>query len=115
MVVATETNEGEVATVVRGIYDGHFGCVWGCTNKHSVKLTLLHEVARPWAKGTANDKETLRKSSVRMLNLKEMEWVATWKKGHAIKERIASAQAGRGPEAKLLAKLIALMHKHSPS
>jgi hypothetical protein len=53
MVVATETNEGEVATVVGGMYDGHFGRVRGYT-KHSVKLTLLHELTRPWAKRTAN-------------------------------------------------------------
>jgi hypothetical protein len=63
--VATETNEEEVATVVGGMYDGHFGRVRGYT-KHSVKLTLLHELAGPWAKGTANEKGMLRKLSVRM-------------------------------------------------
>jgi hypothetical protein len=52
-VVATETSVGDVATVVKGMYDGHFGRVRGYT-KYPVKLTLLHELARPWAKMTAN-------------------------------------------------------------
>jgi hypothetical protein len=80
MVVATETSEGEVASVVGGIYDDwHFGHVRGYT-KHSVKLMLMHELAGPWAEGTANKKATLRKSLVRMLNLNEMERVAIWEK-----------------------------------
>jgi hypothetical protein len=79
MVVATETNEGELATVVGGMYDGHFGRVRGYT-KHSVKLTLLHRLAGPWAKGTANERVTLRKTLMRMLNLIEMGRVDKWKK-----------------------------------
>jgi hypothetical protein len=96
MVVATETNEGEVATVVGGMYDGNFGRVRGYT-EHSVKLTLLHGLARPWAKGTANERVTLRKTSVRMLNL------ARRGEHHRV-----PIEAGRGPEAELLAKLVAL-------
>jgi hypothetical protein len=110
MVVATETNEGEVATVVGGMYDGHFGRVRGYT-EHSVKLTLLHALARPWAKGTANERVTLRKTSVRMLNLIEMGRVDKWEKGMLARRgepHRVPIEAGRGPEAELLAKLVGL-------
>jgi hypothetical protein len=72
MVVATETGEGDMTAVVGGMYDGHFGRVRGCT-KHSVKLTMVHGLARPWAKEKANVRVTVRKSSVRMLNLNKVE------------------------------------------
>jgi hypothetical protein len=110
MVVATETNEGELATVVGGMYDGHFGRVRGYT-KHSVKLTLLHGLAGPWAKGTANERVTLRKTSMRMLNLIEMGRVDKWEKSMLARRgehHRVPIEAGRGPEAELLAKLVAL-------
>jgi hypothetical protein len=110
MVVATETSVGDVATVVGGMYDGHFGRVRGYT-KHSVKLTLLHELARPWAKITANEKVTIRRTSVRVLNPNEIGRVASWEGSVvAVNERPnnPSAIAGRGTEAGLLAGLVAL-------
>ncbi len=76
MVVATKTSVGDVATVVKGMYDGHFGRVRGYT-KHSVKLTLLHELARPWANMTGNVKVTIQKTSVRVLNPNEVDQVAS--------------------------------------
>jgi hypothetical protein len=71
MVVATGTSEGDMTAIVGGIYDGHFGRVRGDT-KRSVKLTLVHGLARPWAEATANVKVTMRKSLVRVLNLNEV-------------------------------------------
>jgi hypothetical protein len=110
MVVTTETNVGDVATVVKGMYDGHFGPVRGYT-KHSIILTLLHELARPWAKMTANVKVTIRKTSVRVLNQNEVNRVASWEGNVvAVNERPndPAAVAGRGTEAGLLAGLVAL-------
>jgi hypothetical protein len=113
MVVATETEVGGVTAVVGGMYDGHFGRVRGYT-KHSIKLTLLHELARPWAKVTANVKVTIRKPSVRLLNSNEIGRIASWE-GNAmeIEERqqrrpSGNASSGRGIEAELLAGLVAL-------
>jgi hypothetical protein len=40
MVVATEIGEGGIATLVAGMYNGHFQCVRGYM-KLSVKLTLV--------------------------------------------------------------------------
>ncbi len=124
MVVATETGEGDMTAIVGGMYDGQFGKVRGYT-KHSVKVTLVHGLARPWAKGTANVKVTVRKTSVRVLNLNEVERVATWEKGvRARKEgrdwvelglgdddgsgAFRQVEHSPGPEAELLAKLVAL-------
>jgi hypothetical protein len=76
MVVATKMSVGDVATMVKEIYDGHFDRVRGYT-KHSVKLTLLHELARPWAKMTANVKVTIQKTSVRVLNPNKVDQVAS--------------------------------------
>jgi hypothetical protein len=77
MVVATETGEGDMKAIVGGMYDGHFGRVRGYT-KHSRKLTLVHGLALPWAKETASIRVTVRKLSARVLNLNEVERVATW-------------------------------------
>jgi hypothetical protein len=124
MVVATETGEGDMATVVGSMYDGHFGRVWGYTN-HSVKLTLVHGLAQPWAKETANVRVTVRKSSVRVLNLNEVKRVATWEEGVMTRKEGRSraelylgdddisgafrqVNHSPGPEAELLAKLVAL-------
>jgi hypothetical protein len=106
------------------MYDGQFGRVRGYT-KHSVKLTLVHGLARPWAKKTANVKVTVRKTSARVLNLNEVERVATWearvmerKKGRSwvelylgdddISGAFRQVEPSPGPEAELLAKLVAL-------
>jgi hypothetical protein len=112
MVVATETEVGGVTAVVGGMYDGHFGRVRGYT-KHSIKLTLLHELARPWAKVTANVKVTIRKPSVRVLNSNEIGRVASWEGNVVVSERRQSgppinASGERGIEAELLAGLVAL-------
>jgi hypothetical protein len=114
MVVATETRVGGVTTVVGGMYDGHFGRVRGYT-QHSIKLTLLHKLARPWAKVTANVKVTIRKPSVRMLNSNEVGRVASWEGNVMVSEMRqsgppinASTGRGRGIEAELLARLVAL-------
>jgi hypothetical protein len=111
MVVATKTSVGDVATVVKGMYDGHFGRVRGYT-KHSVKLTLLHElVARLWAKMTANVKVTIQRTSVRVLNQNKVGQVASWEGNVvAVNERPndPAAITGRGTEAGLLAGLVAL-------
>jgi hypothetical protein len=102
MVVATKTSVGDVATVVKGMYDGHFGCVRRYT-KHSVKLTLLHELARPWAKMTSNVKVTIQRNSVRVLNPNEVDRVASWE-GNVVtvneRPNDPSASAGRGTEAR---------------
>lgn len=124
MVVATETGEGDMTAIVGGMYDGQFGRVRGYT-KHSVKLTLVHGLARPWAKRTANVKVTVRKTSVRVLNLNEVERVATWEKGVMARKEGRSwvelclgdddvsgafrqVKPNPGPEAEMLAKLVAL-------
>ena len=124
MVVATETGEGDMTAIVGGMYDGQFGRVRGYT-KHSVKLTLVHGLARPWAKRTANVKVTVRKTSVRVLNLNEVERVATWEKGVMARKEGRSwvelclgdddvsgafrqLKPNPGPEAEMLAKLVAL-------
>jgi hypothetical protein len=110
MVVSTETEVGDVTAVVGGMYDGHFAWVRGHT-KQSIKLTLLHELARPWAKETANVKVTIRRPSVRVLNANEVDRVATWEGSIvAVKERERGPPitAGRGTEASLLAGLVAL-------
>jgi hypothetical protein len=117
--------------MVGGMYDGHFGRVRGYT-KHSVKLTLVHRLARPWAKAAANVKVTVRKLSVRVLNLNEVERVATWeesvmtrKEGRSWVElycgdddmsgAFRQAKYSPGPEAKLLAKLVALHINNHPA
>jgi hypothetical protein len=112
MVVATETEVGGVTAVVGGMYDGHFGRVRGYT-KHSIKLTLLHELARPWAKVTANVKVTIRKPSVRVLNSNKIGRVASWEGNVVVSERRQSgppinASGRRGIETELLAGLVAL-------
>jgi hypothetical protein len=112
MVVATETEVGGVTAVVGGMYDGHFGRVGGYT-KHLIKLTLLHELARPWAKMTANVKVTIQKPSVRVLNSNEIRRVASREGNVVVSERRQSgppinASGGRGIEAELLAGLVAL-------
>jgi hypothetical protein len=77
MVAATETGKGDMTAIVGGMYDEQFGRVRGYT-KHSVKLMLVQGLARRWAKKTANVKVTVRKTSARVLNLNEVERVATW-------------------------------------
>jgi hypothetical protein len=112
MVVATETEVGGVTAVVGGMYDGHCVCVRGYT-KHSIKITLLHELARPWAKMTANVKVTIQKPSVRVLNSNEIGRVASWEGIVVVSERRQSgppinASGGRGIEVELLVGLVAL-------
>jgi hypothetical protein len=82
---------------------------------HLIKLTLLNELARPWAKVTANVKVTIRKPSMRMLNSNEIGRVASWEGNVMVSERRqsgppinASTGRGRGIEAELLAGLVAL-------
>jgi hypothetical protein len=116
MVASIETDVGEITAVVGGMYNGHFGRVRGYTEQ-SVKLTLLHELARPWARGTANMKVTIRKSSVRVLNPNEVKRVVTWE-GSIVavneRKRGPSVVAGRGTEALLLAELVALHISNHP-
>jgi hypothetical protein len=96
------------------MYDLHFGRVRGYT-QHSIKLTLLHELARPWAKVAANVKVTIQKPSVRMLNSNEVGRVVSWEGNVMVSEMRqsrppinASTGKGRGIEAELLAGLVAL-------
>jgi hypothetical protein len=56
IVVATETYEGGVATVVEWYVRWAFWAPVPGYIKLFVKLTFLHELARPWAKGRANMK-----------------------------------------------------------
>jgi hypothetical protein len=111
MVVATKMSVGDVATVVGG---GVRWALWPCTRgytKHSAKLTLLDELARPWAKMTVNVKVTIRRTSVSVLNPNEVGQVALWEGSVvAVNERLndPSAIAGRGTDAGLLAGLVAL-------
>jgi hypothetical protein len=126
MVVATETGEGDMTTIVGGAYNGHFGRVRGYT-EHSVKLTLVHGLARPWSKKTANVRVTVRKSSVRVLNPNEVERIATWEAcvlakhpwvelgDDDISGAFRQVAYNPRPDADLLANLVALQINNHPA